>query len=127
MVESKKRPDEETGAVTENAKKIKLDQKNLKPSQTLYVKNLNDQIHPKIIKHNLYLLFSTYGDVIDINNKKRGQAHIVFNSVQNASLALKCLQAEEFFDKELVINYSINESDIIARLKRRTEEEEGES
>ncbi|KAK6460343.1 hypothetical protein DFJ63DRAFT_290608 [Scheffersomyces coipomensis] len=102
-------------------KKIKLDPTHLKPCQTLYIKNLNDKINPKVMKHNLYLLFSTYGDVIQIHNRKRGQAHIVFGDVDSSSLALRSLQSDVFFDKPLVINYSINESSIITRLKRQQE------
>ncbi|ODV79178.1 uncharacterized protein CANTADRAFT_90282 [Suhomyces tanzawaensis NRRL Y-17324] len=99
------------------AKKVKLDPENLKPSQTLYLKNLNDQINPTLIKHSLYLLFSTYGDIVEIHNRKRGQAHVVFDSVVHAGLAMKCLQSEEFFNKALVIQYSKNESKVVTRYK----------
>ncbi|KAG2735918.1 hypothetical protein G9P44_000008 [Scheffersomyces stipitis] len=124
MVEEKKRTKSNVPE-KQQAKKAKLDLQNLKPSQTLYIKNLNDKINPKIIKHNLYLLFSTYGDIIDIKNNKRGQAHIIFTNVAGASLALKCLQDEEFFDKKLVINYAIKESKIVERARKEEEEIEG--
>lgn len=97
---------------TTPSKKIKLQPEEV-PSQTLYVKNLNDQVHPKTLKHNLYLLFSTYGDVIQISNKHRGQAHILFDSVENSNLAMKCLQSEDFFNKQLVIRYSKTESKLL--------------
>lgn len=104
-------------------KRTKLDQTNLKPSQTLYIKNLNDKINHRQLKHNLYLLFSTYGDIIQIRLAK-GHAHILFANVSLASLALRSLQQEEFFDKPLMINYSTNESKLITKLKGETKTED---
>ncbi|KAK6205261.1 uncharacterized protein RJT21DRAFT_14472 [Scheffersomyces amazonensis] len=127
MSEVKKREHEDDNSDNDShsnngtSKLIKLDASQLKPSQTLYIKNLNDKINPRIVKHNLYLLFSTFGDVIQINNRKRGQAYIVFGDVDSATLALRSLQAEPFFNKPLAINYSINESKIITTLKRQQE------
>lgn len=84
----------------------------LQPSQTLYVHNLNDQINISTLKHNLYILFTTYGDILDINidKKIRGQAFIIFTSIESASLALRSLQGEEFFNKSLKIEYSNTKS-----------------
>lgn len=89
-------------------------------SQTLYIKNLNDKVHHDLIKHSLYLLFSSYGDVIDIvikphDRKMRGQAHIILNSNHNATVALKNLQNLEFFGKPLNIAYSNHKSKVIQR------------
>lgn len=83
-----------------DSKKIKLDYKNLKPMQTLYVKNLNTKINKQIMIHNLYLLLSAFGDVISIN-LKRGFAFVIFASTNLASLALRTLQNEEFLTNPL--------------------------
>ena len=99
-----------------DSKKTRLDFENLKPMQTLYVKNLNTKINKQIMIHNLYLLFSAFGDVISIN-LKQGFGFIIFASVSLATLALRTLQNEEFFDKSLVINYVLKESKIITRAK----------
>lgn len=99
-----------------DSKKIKLDYKNLKPMQTLYVKNLNTKINKQIMIHNLYLLLSAFGDVISIN-LKRGFAFVIFASTNLASLALRTLQNEEFFEKPLVLNYAVKESKLISRAK----------
>ena len=99
-----------------DSKKIKLDYKNLKPMQTLYVKNLNTKINKQIMIHNLYLLLSAFGDVISIN-LKRGFAFVIFANFNLASLALRTLQNEEFFEKPLVLNYAVKESKVISRAK----------
>ncbi|EGW32287.1 uncharacterized protein SPAPADRAFT_153008 [Spathaspora passalidarum NRRL Y-27907] len=103
------------------SKKTKLDPSNLKPSQCLYIKNLNDKINRQLLKHNLYLLFSTFGDVIEIRIRK-GFAHVLFGDIPSATVALRSLQSEEFFDKPLVINYSVNESKVITRLSGHIQE-----
>jgi RNA recognition motif-containing protein len=82
------------------------------PIETLYVKNINDKINPKVIKHNLYLLFSTYGDIVQIITHK-GQAHIVFTNETMASLAKRALQNEPFFDKPLVIEFAKSRSKLL--------------
>lgn len=87
------------------------------PKETLYAKNLNDKINPDTMKHNLYLLFSTYGDVIDIvfkpkNKRLRGQAHIIFSSTSHATRALDELQNMMFFEKELQMLYAKKRSKV---------------
>lgn len=90
-------------------------------SHTLYVNNLNDKIQADTLKHGLYVYFSTYGDILDIVvkpfGKMRGQAHIVFAGVGNATSAMKGLQDEPFFDKKLQIKYAVKKSRIISRLE----------
>ena len=88
-------------------------------SNTLYIKNLNDKVNPSLLKHNLYLLFSTYGDILDIvmkPSKMRGQAHIIFTKTTLADYALKNLQKETFFDKHLDISFSSKKSKIIEEI-----------
>lgn len=89
----------------------------IRPSQTLYVNNLNDQVLRRLLKHNLYLLFSTYGDVIDIiiRPKMRGQAHIILESVTSALSAKAGLDKRRFFSKEMSVNYAKTKSRIVAR------------
>ncbi|CAK9436161.1 uncharacterized protein LODBEIA_P07190 [Lodderomyces beijingensis] len=110
-----KRPNEKNGRDSNSSKKkIKLDYKNLKPSHTLYAKNLNNSINKRLFYHNLYLLFSAFGDVISIQLHK-GYAFIVFAQVDSATLALRSLQDEKFFDKPLVINFAVHESKVILK------------
>lgn len=91
-------------------------------SQTLYIQNLNDKINHNVLKHNLYLMFSTYGDIIEVvinskNKKMRGQAHVILNNSLSAKLALKNLQSLIFFEKPLKISYSLKKSKIISRIE----------
>lgn len=81
-------------------------------NRTLYLSNLNDQISPKKLKESLFMFFSTYGDIIDIliTPKLRGQAHIVFASIESAKIALRQLQGEQFFEKPLKVLFSKNET-----------------
>lgn len=95
-------------------------------SYTLYVNNLNDKIQPATLKHNLYVYFSTYGDIIDIvmkaQGKMRGQAHIIFANVMHATNAMKALQGKPFFEKDLHIEYSLKKSKIISNLENDQED-----
>jgi U2 small nuclear ribonucleoprotein B'' len=54
----------------------------------------------------LYMLFSTYGPVLDVvvmrTSKMRGQAHVVFRDAQASTQAMRALQGFDFFGKDLV-------------------------
>ncbi|KAI2625135.1 hypothetical protein GGS21DRAFT_309074 [Xylaria nigripes] len=91
------------------------------PNQTLYVTNLpSAKINKADLKTALYLLFSTYGPVLDVvalkTEKMRGQAHIVFRDIQAATQALRSLDGFQFLGKELKIQYAKSKSDTIAKL-----------
>ncbi|KAI0012890.1 RNA-binding domain-containing protein [Xylariaceae sp. FL0662B] len=91
------------------------------PNQTLYVTNLpSAKINKADLKTALYMLFSTYGPVLDVvalkTIKMRGQAHIVFRDVQAATQAVRSLEAFQFLGKELHIQYAKSKSDTIAKL-----------
>ncbi|KAA8914189.1 hypothetical protein TRICI_002946 [Trichomonascus ciferrii] len=68
----------------------------------------------------LYLLFSTYGHIIDVvtlkTPKMRGQAHVAFSDLTSATLALKALHDFNFFGKSMEISYAKTKSDSIAKL-----------
>ncbi|EON65760.1 hypothetical protein W97_04999 [Coniosporium apollinis CBS 100218] len=90
------------------------------PNQTLYLSNLPDKLQKPDLRRALYMLFSTYGPVLDVvalkTSKMRGQAHVVFRDVQAASQAMRQLQGWEFFGKEMKIAYAKGKSDTIAKL-----------
>jgi len=79
-----------------------------RPSHTLYCSNLPDRLQKDDLKRALYMLFSTYGPILDIvalkTPKMRGQAHVLFRDVQASTQALRALQGHEFFGKEMVRN-----------------------
>lgn len=81
--------------------------------QTLYINNLNDKINRNTLKHNIYLLFSSYGEVWSINMKMRGQAHVVMESKEAASVCLKALLGFLMFGKPLRIDFSKTRSRVL--------------
>ncbi|KAI1115202.1 hypothetical protein F5Y14DRAFT_411475 [Nemania sp. NC0429] len=91
------------------------------PNQTLYVTNLpSAKINKADLKTALYLLFSTYGPVLDVvalkTAKMRGQAHIVFRDIHAATQAMRSLDGFQFLGKELKIQYAKSKSNTIAKL-----------
>ncbi|CDK25522.1 unnamed protein product [Kuraishia capsulata CBS 1993] len=117
MVPEKRKQDVEKVDVALNdspvAKKPKIEADSVPaqdPNWTLYVKNLNDKLHLKMMKEQLYVMFSTFGDVVAIEYRPkqnmRGQAFVSFGSIEDASLALKGLQGDLFFGKPLSIEFA---------------------
>lgn len=95
------------------------------PNQTLYIKNLNEKINRDELKRALYMLFSTYGTVLDVvttrvgtkGQSMRGQAHVVFRDIQTSTQAMRTLQGFEMFDKKMKIAYAKGTSNIIPKLR----------
>lgn len=107
------------GGDAPGAKRLRLE-----VQQTLYVKNLNDKISKQTVKHTLYLLFSTYGDVIEIlmPQKMRGQAHVVLDNKQLANSALRGLQKTRVFGKELQLDYAKTKTKLVQIIETEVEE-----
>ena len=78
----------------------------LPPNQSLYIQNLNEKLQKDDLRRELYMLFSTYGPVLDITALKtkamRGQAHVLFRDVGAATQAMRAQNGEEFFGREMV-------------------------
>ncbi|OAL06602.1 RNA-binding domain-containing protein [Phaeosphaeriaceae sp. SRC1lsM3a] len=90
------------------------------PNRTLYVRGLPDRLPKEDLKRNLYMLFATYGVLLDVvamkTMKMRGQAHIVFRDLDAATQAMRALQGFNFFGKDMQIAYAKTKSDTIAKL-----------
>ncbi|KAM5355936.1 hypothetical protein ACJ41O_002582 [Fusarium nematophilum] len=91
------------------------------PNQTLYVTNLpSSKIQKADLRTALYMLFSTYGPVLDVvalkTMKMRGQAHIVFRDVQAATQAMRSLEGQEFLGREMKVQYAKSKSNFVAKL-----------
>ncbi|KAH7329104.1 hypothetical protein B0I35DRAFT_473735 [Stachybotrys elegans] len=91
------------------------------PNQTLYVTNLpSSKIQKADLRTALYMLFSTYGPVLDIVALKtmemRGQAHVVFRDVQAATQAMRSLEGEVFLGRPMKIQYAKSKSHFVAKL-----------
>lgn len=79
----------------------------LSTAARLYVTNLpSSKIQKNDLKTALYMLFSTYGPVLDVvclkTAKMRGQAHVVFRDIQAATQAMRSLEGFVFLGQALV-------------------------
>jgi U2 small nuclear ribonucleoprotein B'' len=65
------------------------------------------------LKRNLHALFTPYGRLLDIvalkRNKMRGQAHVVFESIEGAAKGLRGLNNFPFFGRPLVSDSNVAE------------------
>lgn len=70
------------------------------------MRKLPDKLQKDDLKRNLYMLFATYGVILDIvalkTMKMRGQAHVVFRDVDSSTQAMRALQGFTFFGKDMV-------------------------
>lgn len=69
------------------------------------MRDLPSDFRKEVLKRNLYMLFATYGIIIDIvvgnSAKMRGQAHIVFKDIETSTQAMRALNETEFFGKKM--------------------------
>ncbi|KAF1948303.1 RNA-binding domain-containing protein [Byssothecium circinans] len=90
------------------------------PNQTLYVRNLPDKLPKDDLKRNLYMLFASYGVILDIialkTPKMRGQAHVVFRDIDASTQAMRALHGFNFFGKDMSIHYAKGKSHAFAKL-----------
>ena len=89
-----------------------------RPNATLYCSNLPDKLQKEDLRRALYMLFSTYGPVLDIvalkTSKMRGQAHVLFRDAQASTQAMRALQGHEFFGKDMVSVFHSSNRDAAA-------------
>ena len=93
-------------------------------THTLFVGNLNDQVHINDLNTLLYELFSAYGDVIDVHvargvSKKtgknfRGTAFVSFKTLSQSTMALRNLQKFVMLGKPIRIEYAQKRSDAVS-------------
>ena len=81
----------------------------------MYVKNLEERIKSEALITSLREIFSEYGNVIDIIAKKslkrKGQAFVVFDSVESAENAIDEVNGFELFDKQMHCEFAKTKSD----------------
>jgi len=89
-------------------------------SNRLYVRNLPDKLQKEDLKRNLYMLFATYGVILDVvalkTMKMRGQAHVVFRDVDSSTQAMRALQGFTFFGKDMVHDTRITNQETMLTL-----------
>jgi RNA recognition motif-containing protein len=90
----------------------------LAPSQTLYIRNLDDRVSVTELKRQLYCLFSFVAPVVEIEARKgqktRGQAWVSFATVEIASTVMQRLQGFTFLGREISIEFAKARSRSIA-------------
>lgn len=91
------------------------------PNQTLYVRGVpSAKIQKDDLRTALYLLFSTYGPVLDVvalkTHSMRGQAHIVYRDIQTATQAMRALDGFNFLGYEIKVSYAKSKSNVVAKL-----------
>lgn len=78
----------------------------VQPNQSLYIQNLNEKLQKDDLRRALYMLFSTYGPVLDVvalrGKKMRGQAHVLFRDIHVATQAMRACQDMDFFGRPMV-------------------------
>ncbi|KAJ8405871.1 hypothetical protein AAFF_G00313080 [Aldrovandia affinis] len=93
----------------------------IRPNHTIYINNLNEKIKKDELKKSLYAIFSQFGQILDIlvsgSLRMKGQAFVIFKEVSSASSALRSMQGFPFYDKAMRIQYTMTDSDIIAKMK----------
>lgn len=81
---------------------------------TLYVQNLDTHVDRQVVKHILYMLFATYGDVLDIV-VQRGFAHVTM-APEAARVALRCVADEPVLGRPLKVQESTSNSNRVQRM-----------
>ncbi|KAG5278316.1 hypothetical protein AALO_G00097610 [Alosa alosa] len=93
----------------------------IRPNHTIYINNVNDKIKKEELKRALYLLFSQFGQILDIvamkTMKMRGQSFVVFKELASATNALRQLQGFPFYNKPMRIQYAKTDSEVISKMR----------
>lgn len=88
------------------------------PNHTVYIQNLNERVNLKYMKIELERLFSSHGQIHNIILKRRlalrGQAFIIFDTMDSAKHAITSLQGQKLFGKSMICRFARFKSDIIA-------------
>ena len=96
---------------------------------SVYCRNLEQSIKIPQLKESLTELFSEYGEIIDIvaktNFKAKGQAFVVFDSVDAAQKAIDDIQGFELFGRPMQLAFARTRSD--ATVQRTGDDDEFES
>lgn len=89
------------------------------------VRNLDERIKIPALTEALRDIFGEFGEIIDIvakkNLKAKGQAFVVFNSIDAAQDAIDSLQGFDLFDKPMTLAFAKTRSDATV------EKEDGEA
>jgi RNA recognition motif-containing protein len=120
-------PPRKRSRTTTKATKVSKDSTNgtkkqhIEASHTIFVSNLNSHIKSNKMKENLYILFSSFADIIQINYPRknlRGQGWIVVSSPEDAIKCVTKLNGFQIFDQEINVQFARKEATIIETLSK---------
>ncbi|KAJ5713302.1 U1 small nuclear ribonucleoprotein [Penicillium malachiteum] len=87
----------------------------ISPNSTVYVRNLEERIKVEQLKEALEEIFSEFGNILEIvaktNLRAKGQAFIVYDTVEAATRAIDEVNGFDLFDKPMVLDYAKTRSD----------------
>jgi U2 small nuclear ribonucleoprotein B'' len=82
----------------------------------VYVKNLDERVKLPTLIETLRGIFAEYGNVLEVIAKKslkrKGQAFVVYDSVDSAQNAIDELQGFDIFDKQMHLDFAKTRSDL---------------
>ncbi|RMY45909.1 hypothetical protein D0865_09618 [Hortaea werneckii] len=85
------------------------------PNATVYVRNLDERIKIPFLIETLRRLFAEYGNIVDVIAKKsikrKGQAFVVYDSVDSAQEAIDELQGFDVFGQQMHLDFAKTRSD----------------
>ena len=88
-------------------------------SRTIYVNNLTEKVKELELKRALYGVFKRFGKISDIHHRRtyylRGQAWIIFDSIEAAKNAVLQMQGFPLFNKKMRIKFATATSDVVAK------------
>lgn len=109
----------ETETVTQEQESSNNTKQEYPPNATLYVSNLDWSIRKNKLKRAIQTLFTRHGKILEVVTLRkeglRGQAWIIFESVDSATAALQAEQGFSFFGKPLKISFAKEKSDRLAK------------
>lgn len=90
------------------------------------VRNLEERIKVEQLKEALEEIFSEFGNVVEVvaktNLRAKGQAFIVYDSVEAATRAIDEVNGFDLFDKPMVLDYAKTRSDATVLRENGSEE-----
>merc|ERR1711966_7258 len=95
------------------------EEESLPANETIYVNNLNEKIKGDALKTALRAIFKQFGTIVEIvamdSVRRRGQAFVVFETIDSAREAKERMQGFPIYNKPLRIQFAKTKSDTLAR------------
>lgn len=101
----------------------------LESKYSIFITNINSKIKSNKMKENLFILFSSFADVLQVHYPRkgyRGKAWIIVSSQTDAIECINKLNGFEIFDAKINVSLARKEGKIIDRLLKAGKEEEEE-